>query len=259
MKLDTDTGIQQVAATSLGVEGWALADVGQTENSVDDSRLPASSDIGSESVPHAPEKEAWTEVTTRKRGGIAKSVLGVTSDLKNSPKDDVCRCAGPSNEYFCASKMCQNNQHRKASDKSTLPAKNKAQIGSATTGRVCTDEGSPRSAISRPSNETPPRPKPGSTRPEKLIGDLLSNLENVLKKADGSSNAAILASIQQAVDAIAKWEKNNYWLTDAGQAELLRKIDDRSRAPCAGGLCVFDYTQESKAMLSSVGPGGQQE
>jgi hypothetical protein len=87
----------------------------------------------------------------------------------------------------------------------------------------------------------------------------VKDLEKVLLKTDGSSNAEILASIRAAADAIAKKDKNDYWLTDAGQAELLRKIDDRSKPPTAGGLSVFDYTQESKAMLSAAGPVGHEE
>jgi hypothetical protein len=87
----------------------------------------------------------------------------------------------------------------------------------------------------------------------------MKNLEKFLRKTDDSSNAEILASIRAAADAIAKKDKNDYWLTDAGQAELLRKIDERSKPPTAGGLSVFDYTQESKAMLSAAGPAGHEE
>jgi hypothetical protein len=87
----------------------------------------------------------------------------------------------------------------------------------------------------------------------------MKNLEDIIRNPEASSNVEILSCVRLAANTMAKKEKSDYWLTDAGQTELLRRIDKRSKPPSAGGLCVFDYTQESKAMLSAAGPVSQGE
>ena len=57
---------------------------------------------------------------------------------------------------------------------------------------------------------------------------------------------------------MAKQQKSDYWLSDKGQSELLRRIDIRSRKP-ESCLNVMDYTHDTKAMLSSAEGTGETE
>ena len=176
-----------------------------------------------------PEGEKWTKVATGRRGG-----------------KDSAKCPPSDNDHLKTYPAHQSNQARK---------------GSTTTGRVCTDEGSPRSALSTSRPRTPPQPKPSDTpEAKKNLRDLMKSLEDVLQSADQNSNADILNSINQVANAMAVKKHGDYWTTDAGQAELLRMIDVRSKPPSAGSLFIFDYTTESKSMLSSAGAasGGEE-
>jgi hypothetical protein len=87
-----------------------------------------------------------------------------------------------------------------------------------------------------------------------------------LSKTSSSTNFEILDALKRAGEAIDRQSKIDYWLTDAGQAELLRRYEttakppssDRAAGSLSNGLCVFDYTAESKAMLSAASPAGDQ-
>ena len=45
----------------------------------------------------------------------------------------------------------------------------------------------------------------------------------------------------------------DYWLTEEGQDELLRKAAERNRHPADRGLYPLGYTRESQALLASAG------
>ena len=57
---------------------------------------------------------------------------------------------------------------------------------------------------------------------------------------------------------MASKSKSDYWLSSDGQTDLLRMIDVRSQKPNKS-LDMFDYMSETKAMLSSTGPSGDEE
>ena len=81
----------------------------------------------------------------------------------------------------------------------------------------------------------------------------MNEVPDLLKNIDDSSSKLILQALRRAGDIIEKHQQNaDYWTSDAGQAELLRKIDERSRRPSPNSLNIFDYSQESKAFLSSA-------
>ena len=95
----------------------------------------------------------------------------------------------------------------------------------------------------------------------------MDNVKGIMENANEKTNPEILAAIHKAANAMAAKKHSDYWLSDAGQAELLRMIDVRAAKHAPGhkepqypaSLCPLDYTQASKAMLSPLGPAGQEE
>ena len=85
------------------------------------------------------------------------------------------------------------------------------------------------------------------------------SIKEILETADEKTNPEILKSIWKAADIMAKKQQNDFWLSDEGQAELLRMIDTRATKPYSKGLSGLDYTAASKAMLSSAGAADQEE
>ena len=61
----------------------------------------------------------------------------------------------------------------------------------------------------------------------------------------------ILTLFKKAAKMMSTMGKAEYWLSDEGQKELLRRIDIRAKKPVSG-LNMFDYTADTKAMLSSA-------
>ena len=62
-------------------------------------------------------------------------------------------------------------------------------------------------------------------------------------------NSQICDTFQKQAKVFNKDNKTDFWLSDAGQTELLRRLDVDSNRHSSNGLSVFDYTAESKAML----------
>ena len=152
-----------------------------------------------------------------------------------------------SKEFFCGSRRCRNDRQ---------PAR---PNGSATVGRVGTDEGSPGSAINPRSTRTPSQPKPSDQREDEAreeVEDLLNMIPNILDAAQ-ATNAQVLATLRHAAEIIRKKKWTDYWMSEAGQQELLQKIDKRNQRPSDNGLSPLDYSEGTKkAMLSSAGVAG---
>ena len=122
-----------------------------------------------------PEGEEWIKVVTGRRGG----------------KDSQPKCPPSANDNLKTSSAHQLKQ---------------AHHGSTTTGRVCTEDGSPRSALTSSRPKTPPQPKPSDT-PEikKNLDDLMKGIKEIIQEADEHTNADILKSINEAANAMAKY------------------------------------------------------
>jgi hypothetical protein len=106
---------------------------------------------------------------------------------------------------------------------------------------------------------------------QKLIPDILNQL-------DKHSNADVLKCLRAAAILIQKKTNSDYWISDDGQAELLRRIQSSSAPPSSGTascswgsstsvgaatLSPLDYTQATKDMLANKGSlsglGGSEE
>ena len=75
-----------------------------------------------------------------------------------------------------------------------------------------------------------------------------------IMEAAQATNSRILSTLRHAAEIIRKRKWADYWMSEAGQQELLQKIDSRNQQPSDNGLSVFDYSAETKkAMLSSAG------
>jgi hypothetical protein len=85
----------------------------------------------------------------------------------------------------------------------------------------------------------------------------MSSMQHILDNACHCTNDELIASLRQAAKVMAKKQMTEYWLSDDGQDELLRKIDERSRKPDT--LAMLDYNADTKAMLSSAGTSGAEE
>ena len=62
----------------------------------------------------------------------------------------------------------------------------------------------------------------------------------------------ILRALRRAGDIIHSEENVNRWTIHAGQAELLRMIDQRSESAPPLLLHMFDYLEASESLLSSA-------
>ena len=79
----------------------------------------------------------------------------------------------------------------------------------------------------------------------------MNSMQDIIANVDERSNAEILTSLKKAASMMSMRDKTEYWLSDEGQSELLRRIDVRAKKPDSG-LSVFDYSFDTKAMLSSA-------
>ena len=243
-KID-DEGVRPVLTPALApnreTEGVATPAVSPQHASAEDRDVAIEAVISTEAVTKD-DSDDWKTVGSSRRGGrrSSDSLKPPSSILKNSTQ--ACSCAGRSKESFCTSPKCRNDQHRNR------------PTGSVTTGRVHTEYGSPKSTANPRRIEAPLQPKPDISASS--IPELLSYLESTLSPAMSSTNADILSALKEVAAALDQRAKRNYWLTDAGQAELLRRYESTSKPPTDGtsgnGLCMFDYTPDSKSMLSSA-------
>ena len=188
---------------------------------------------------------SWRKAPTGRRGGKRET----THSSASATFKTKCRCERRSSTEFCESGKCRNDNPR------VRP------IGSTTIGRVGTDDGSQRSTIkSTRSKVATPQPKPSDQRKQKNvqdIGELIQKLQNAVNKADSSNSGVILDALRRAGDVMTSNQNCDYWVTEEGQAALVKKIGERAKGPTS--LSVFDYSDETKAMLSSAGAANQEE
>ena len=245
------------------------------------------------------EGESWTKVATRRWGGKGNTLHAAISEiseelqteelkteelkteepktkLKTKPKTakpvsqkdmytgkHKCMCMKRNGELFCSSMRCRNDVSRRTEPQEQQQSRHQSTRviarGSTTIGHVGTDEGSPRNTITTTRSKTHPQPKPSD---QQDFEQIMKSIPEIMKQANHSTNAQILDAIQKASEIVAKKKKSDYWMSNDGQAELHRMIDDRAQKPseCANSsIFMFDYSQETKAMLSSAGAAGESE
>ena len=83
-------------------------------------------------------------------------------------------------------------------------------------------------------------------------------MQSVIDNADKCTNSEILESLMQATSMLTARGSGDYWTSDDGQNDLLKRISDRNEMP-PSFLSVFDYSDGTKAMLCSTGPSGEAE
>ena len=86
----------------------------------------------------------------------------------------------------------------------------------------------------------------------------MGGIKIVIESVGVCSDSEILNAIRKSADVLQNKRNGEYWMTEEGQDELMKKIELNSKPPTghlSGGLSVFDYTDASKAMLCSAGAG----
>ena len=53
----------------------------------------------------------------------------------------------------------------------------------------------------------------------------MNSMQEIIANVDERSNAEILTSLRKAANMMSMQDKTEYWLSDEGQSELLRRID----------------------------------
>ena len=76
-------------------------------------------------------------------------------------------------------------------------------------------------------------------------------MQDIIANVVERSSDEILTLLKKAAKMMSTMGKAEYWLSDKGQKELLRRIDIRAKKPDSG-LNIFDYAADTKAMLSSA-------
>ena len=79
---------------------------------------------------------------------------------------------------------------------------------------------------------------------------------NDIDSAEENAKPRFLESLTRAAAVMAKEKQSNYWMTEDAQAEWLRRIEACNVKPTSR-LDMFDYTDGTKAMLSSTGPANE--
>ena len=123
--------------------------------------------------------------------------------------------------------------------------------GSTTNGHVGTHDGSPWNARNPRRTEAHPLPKPSYQSSAGEFNEVMNSMQDIIANVDERSNAEILASLKKAANMMSMRDKAEYWLSDEGQSELLRRIDMRAKKPDSG-LSMFDYTSDTKAISSAA-------
>ena len=88
---------------------------------------------------------------------------------------------------------------------------------------------------------------------QRELDELMKAIPNILENADKMSNQTILDALKQADRLLKSIKRSEYWTSDEGQAELMKRINDQSERPQSSPLCPLDWTESTKAMLSSAG------
>jgi hypothetical protein len=106
--------------------------------------------------------------------------------------------------------------------------------------------------------------------PKPVMKDNLAEWKHVIpgivNEAGNLSNDQILWNLKRAAGIMASQTGLNFWLSDEGQSELMRRIQmeteppgerpmawGRSTSTSASTLSVFDYTAASKAKMNDIG------
>ena len=83
-------------------------------------------------------------------------------------------------------------------------------------------------------------------------------MQRIIDNADQCTNAEIFENLMQATSMMTTQSREDYWTSEDGQNDLLKRISDRDEKP-PSYLSVFDYSDGTKAMLCSTGPSGEAE
>ena len=67
----------------------------------------------------------------------------------------------------------------------------------------------------------------------------MNSVQNEIDSAEESAKPRILESLTRATTVMAKEKQSNYWMTEDGQSELLRRIEARNVKPTSH-LDMFD-------------------
>ena len=106
----------------------------------------------------------------------------------------------------------------------------------------------------------------GDPKPVKEFepGEWKNLITGILNEIGNYTNSQVLDNLQKAANAMQGKTRNDYWLTDEGQSDILRRIHERSRPPASTSaygtstsigsaitptLSPLDYTVASKARL----------
>ena len=110
----------------------------------------------------------------------------------------------------------------------------------------------------------------GDPKPVKEFepGEWKNLIPGILDEIGNYTYSQVLDNLQKAANAMQSKTRNDYWLTDEGQSDILRRIHKRSRPPASTSaygtstsigsaitptLSPLDYTQASNAMLEKKG------
>ena len=84
------------------------------------------------------------------------------------------------------------------------------------------------------------------------------SLRNIINEVDDKTNAEVMEMIENEITQVKLKASNDYWTSDEGQKELVKMLEEQAGKP-GPALSMFDYTSETKAMLSSAGPTAGEE
>ena len=198
-------------------------------------------------------EKPWTTVSNGRRGGKASvpSVLPskTLSPISKSPAQNIQPLT--SNSLSIASPTSHSTSSTCALSSSTARK----------TRRFDKPRSMPISPLGRPVGCSPAAdevsmPKRPSPSPAEDLDDFLKRIPGILNNPKKFSNDDIVRNLRRAVQASKeKKDRADYYLSDAGQRELLLKAEERAKRH----LCPLDYTEASKATLSATGPAGGEE
>ena len=132
-------------------------------------------------------------------------------------------------------------------------------------------------SLPSPSSFTSPSTSPGRLPPTPLTmggdpkpvkefepGEWKNQIPGILNEIGNYTNSQVLDNLQKVANVMQGKTRNDYWLTDEGQPDILRRIHERSRPPTSTSAygtstsigsattstsSPLDYTVASKAML----------
>ena len=117
------------------------------------------------------------------------------------------------------------------------------------------DEGSSKSSVNTRCEKTPLQPKPKSSA--EMPGEWAKLIPGILNGAKTLTGKQVLANLMRAGEVLQQRHNTDYWMTDAGQQEILRRIQDQSTPPSAGSSARQGTSAASLISMTS-GPKHQQ-